>query len=80
MFDVLSDPAIYEFLDYGPPESVDALRSTYSRLESRKSPDGSEDWLNWAVRDDSARFVGYVQATVYPSRHAWIAFVIGSAH
>ena len=40
MFGVLSDPQIYRYLDYGPPPSVEHLREVYTKLESRKSPDG----------------------------------------
>jgi RimJ/RimL family protein N-acetyltransferase len=37
----------------------------FRRWESRRSPDGREGWLNWAVRlRDDRRAVGWVQATV----------------
>lgn len=45
MFQVLSDPAIYEF-ENSPPESVEWLERRYGRLESRCSLDGSQLWLN----------------------------------
>ena len=49
MFRVLSDPAIYEF-ENEPPESVERLRARYAYLEARRSPDGSQQWLNWVLR------------------------------
>jgi ribosomal-protein-alanine N-acetyltransferase len=49
MFAVLSDPAIYEY-ENAPPASVDALRARYAFLEGRRSPDGSQQWLNWVAR------------------------------
>ena len=49
MFAVLGDPAIYEY-ENEPPASLDALRRRYAALESRRSPDGSEGWLNWVIR------------------------------
>jgi ribosomal-protein-alanine N-acetyltransferase len=80
MFGVLSDPQIYRYLDYGPPPSVDYLRDVYTRLEPRKSPDGSQRWLNWVVHRNGAEPMGYVQATVTPPGTAWIAYVFSSKH
>lgn len=48
MFAVLSDPAIYEY-ENAPPASVDALRARYAFLEGRRSPDGSQQWLNLSL-------------------------------
>lgn len=78
MFPVLSDPAIYEWLDYGAPASVEALRTLYVRLEVGQSPDGSEVWLNWLVRLDGGRAIGYVQATVYPGHKTYVGYVLAS--
>ncbi len=64
MFELLRDPAIYEYLDYSPPASVEYLRDVYARLEARRSPDGSEAWLNWVIHPRDHPLVGYVQATV----------------
>ena len=44
MFEVLSDPAIYEF-ERVPPPSVERLAAGYRLRESRVSPDGRERWL-----------------------------------
>jgi len=78
MFSVLGDPAIYEF-ENQPPASLEALRRRYAALESRCSPDGREQWLNWVVRLPAGEAIGYVQATVYPDRRAAIAYEVGSA-
>lgn len=78
MFAVLSDPAIYEY-ENQPPASLEALRRRYAALESRRSPDGREQWLNWVIRLSAGEPIGYVQATVYPDRRAAIAYEIGSA-
>ncbi|HKO67308.1 MAG TPA: hypothetical protein VJU53_05840, partial [Burkholderiaceae bacterium] len=50
MFEVLSDEAIYQYLDYEAPVSADHLRTVYQRLEARRSPDGQQVWLNWVIR------------------------------
>ena len=77
MFDVLSDPAIYEF-ENEPPESREWLANRYRQLEGRMSPDGQEYWLNWAIRMLSGELAGYVQATVLKSGISYIAYEINS--
>ena len=78
MFALLSDPAIYTYLDYGPPASLEHLQGVYAQLETRHSPDGLEEWLNWIVIHDVP--VGIVQATIYADGSANVAYVFGSAH
>jgi hypothetical protein len=63
MFAVLGDPAIYEF-ENQPPASLEWLRTRFGKLESRRSADGTEQWLNWVVRIAGGGLIGYVQATV----------------
>jgi RimJ/RimL family protein N-acetyltransferase len=77
MFGVLSDPAIYEF-ENEPPPSQEWLQRRYERLESRASGDGTQAWLNWVIRLPSGELCGYVQATVLPSRVAYVAYELGS--
>ncbi len=79
MFKVLSDPAIYEF-EGEPPPSVERLAAGYRRRESRLSPDGSEQWLNWVVRLPSDDLAGYVQATVLASGVSYVAYEFASKH
>src|SRR2546430_10721018 len=79
MFVVLSDPAIYEH-ERKPPPSVEWLRERFGRLESRRSADGEERWLNWVIRLRTSELAGYVQATVLPTGRAAIAYVMSSRH
>jgi RimJ/RimL family protein N-acetyltransferase len=79
MYALLRDPALYEFLDQGPPASEAALLARFTRLQTRRSPDGSQHWLNWVVRLADDRLAGHVQATVYPDQSAHIAYVLGHA-
>ncbi|OYW24561.1 MAG: hypothetical protein B7Z55_01825, partial [Planctomycetales bacterium 12-60-4] len=79
MFDVLSDPAIYEF-ENAPPSSAIWLAERFARLETRLSPDGSEQWLNWVVRLPSNDLAGFVQATVASPGMATVACVLASRH
>ena len=79
LFAVLSDPAIYAH-ENAPPPSLDWLRERFVRLESRRSADGSEQWLNWVVRLPTSEFIGYVQATIHPDGRAAIAYVLSSVY
>jgi [ribosomal protein S5]-alanine N-acetyltransferase len=77
MFAVLSDPAIYEH-ENSPPQSLEWLRARFAKLESRRSADGQEQWLNWVIRVASGELIGYVQATVGADRRAAIAYELAS--
>ncbi len=77
MFSVLSDPAIYEF-ENSPPASAAWLTERFTRLESRVSRDGTEQWLNWVVRLPTGALAGYVQATIAADRTAHIAYELAS--
>ena len=79
MFDVLSDPAIYQY-ENAPPRSREWLRKRYARLESRASADGLEHWLNWVIRLRTLELIGYVQATVRTNGRAAIAYELASGY
>jgi RimJ/RimL family protein N-acetyltransferase len=79
MFAVLGDPAIYEY-ESEPPASLEWLRERFTKLESRRSADGREQWLNWVIRLPTSELIGYVQATVHPDQRAAIAYVLSSAY
>ena len=78
MFCVLSDQELYRFTGGEPPASLEAVRRWFTALETRKSPDGLEQWLTWIVRlADTKVCIGYVQATVKDGQ-ADIAWLIGT--
>jgi ribosomal-protein-alanine N-acetyltransferase len=79
MFVVLSDPAIYEYENKAPP-SLEWLRTRFTKLETRRSADGREQWLNWVIRLPTSELIGYVQATVRPEERAAIAYELSSAY
>jgi len=79
MFRVLSDPAIYEF-ENDPPRSEEWLARRYEFLESRGSPDGTEQWLNWVVQLPAGELAGYVQATVLASGTSYVAYELNSRY
>jgi ribosomal-protein-alanine N-acetyltransferase len=79
MFLVLGDPAIYQY-ENEPPPSLEWLRARFTKLETRRSADGHEQWLNWVIRLPTFELAGYVQATVYPEGRAGIAYQLSSAY
>jgi RimJ/RimL family protein N-acetyltransferase len=79
MFVVLSDPAIYEF-ENSPPESEEWLVNRFKKLESRKSPDGKQAWLNWVVRLPNQELAGDVQATSLESGMCYVAYELASMY
>ncbi len=86
LYPLLADARMAEFLDHPAPASLQALRERYGRLESRRSGDGREHWLNWAIllRDDAAAgdtrgAIGAVQASVLEDHRAWVAYEVGCA-
>ena len=77
LFCGLSDKRLYTFIDDKPPVSLAALRQRYEALATRRSPDGLQTWLNWAVGTLRPRkYIGYVQATVTKDGWADIAYVL----
>ena len=77
LFHGLRDKRLYTFIDDEPPVSLEALRRRYEMLLKRRSPEGLETWLNWAVRKlRPSEYIGYVQATVTKDGWADIAYVL----
>jgi RimJ/RimL family protein N-acetyltransferase len=78
LFSILSDATLYEYTGDAPPASVVELRVRYAQLEARRSPDGTELWLNWVLSETATGMsVGWVQATV-TAQHADVAWVVGT--
>jgi len=76
LFEGLRDKRLYDFIDDGPPASIESLRERFEKLSTQRSPDGLETWLNWALRTlKDRRYIGYVQATLR-NNSAEIAYVI----
>jgi RimJ/RimL family protein N-acetyltransferase len=77
MHGVLNHRELYQFTG-GRPLSLPELKERYKRLETQRSPDGSEAWLNWILRlRDSEAAIGTVQAGV-SSAAATLAWVVGT--
>jgi len=80
MFELLSDDRLYRFIPRDPPRSLEALSERYQRLETRKSPDGNEAWLNWMVRSKAeGKCLGRVEVTIRRDGSAYLAYELGVA-
>jgi RimJ/RimL family protein N-acetyltransferase len=64
LFDDLRDERLFRYHG-GRPESVQQLERRFETWRSRASPDGSQIWLNYALKNkNEASYVGWVQATI----------------
>ena len=80
LFPVLSEPGLYQFIENPAPKTEEDLEHRFKRWEAGASPDGSELWLNWAIRLDNQELVGHVQATVLSGATAWVAYMLSQRH
>jgi RimJ/RimL family protein N-acetyltransferase len=80
LFAVLADQRIYTYIPEEPPADQEQLRQRYQRLATRRSPEGDELWLNWALqRKQETDYIGVLQATVYTDHRADIAYLVHPA-
>jgi ribosomal-protein-alanine N-acetyltransferase len=81
LFTALSDAELYRFLDIKQPASIAALEAQYQLWGARRSPDGSQHWLNWAARlRDEDGYAGWFQSTTYADGNADIAYMVFAPH
>jgi [ribosomal protein S5]-alanine N-acetyltransferase len=80
LYPLLADPRQREFHE-DDPVSLDVLRERFRKGESRRSPDGCEHWLNWALlpREGDTNAIGFVQSTVQEDHRAWVAYQVATA-
>ena len=77
LFEALQAPELYTYIPQDAPSSLEALIARFEALSSRRSPDGHEDWLNWALRQRATGvYVGTVQATVREDHTALLAYMV----
>ncbi len=77
----LRDGSLYRFIPQDPPASIARLEERYRRVSTRRSPDGQEAWLNWALRlRDTTEYVGTLEATVHPINTATVAYLLFTPH
>ena len=77
LYEPFQSESIYEYIPENPSASVEALTTRYQWLSSRRFPDDQEVWLNWALRERGEdRYVGTLQATVFPDATASLAYIL----
>jgi ribosomal-protein-alanine N-acetyltransferase len=78
LFTILSEPRMYRFVPQDPPVSLAILARRFALLETRRSPDGTEAWLNWVLRSKpDGVCLGSVQVTVRRDGRAQLAYDLG---
>jgi ribosomal-protein-alanine N-acetyltransferase len=77
--ELFSDPELHQFVPF-EPISVEKMRERCLRWSRRRSPDGSELWLNWLARDRSGQAVAHFQAGVKTDGVASIGYLVGKNH
>lgn len=76
LYEHLLDWRLYTFIPQEPPASPEALEERYRKLSTRRSPDGREAWLNWALRVRSGGYAGLLEATVEADGNAYVAYTV----
>src|SRR5215210_7798265 len=77
LYEHLQDERLYRFIPQDAPASAQVLTNRYVVLSSRRSPDGREAWLNWAVRvRRSGDYAGTLEATVQEDMLAFVAYTV----
>ena len=77
LYEPLLDLRLYDFIPQDPPASSLALEERYRKLVTRRSPDGREAWLNWAMRDrEAGGCIGVLEATVQGDGTAFMAYTV----
>jgi RimJ/RimL family protein N-acetyltransferase len=72
----LQDERLYRFIPQDPA-TPQALEDRYEFLSGRRSSDGREAYLNWAVRErTSGDYAGTLEATVHDTPAATIAYMV----
>lgn len=80
LFAFLKEPLLYTYIPREPPLAASHVARRFEQLETRRSPDGSELWLNWAVRIAANGYAGLVEATVRADETALVAWTVFLPH
>lgn len=74
--ELFADPELHTFVPFEPP-TFEQQMERCARWAKRRSPDGTEIWLNWAGRHkDTSKIVAHFQAGVKPNGIASIGYLV----
>lgn len=77
LFADIQAPELYRFIPDNPPETKEVLEDKYTRWVRRRSVDGTEIWLNYAVYCPRySNYIGTVQATLHDFGKTYIAYEV----
>lgn len=79
LFEALQDIRLYRYHSGAPPQSIEELERRYAAWSTRKSSDGTQTWVNYAVRWNDGGYVAWVQATI-AGKHATIGYDVFPEH
>ena len=75
-FALWQDERLYTYIPFEPPTGLHALEERYRKLAVRRSPEGTEEWLNWFGREKSSgEYIVQVQVTIRPDSSAYLAYI-----
>lgn len=77
LVEFFSDNELHHFVPFEPP-TLEQQTKRCIQWAKRRSPDGTEIWLNWAARDNqSGKIAAHIQAGVKEDGIASIGYVVG---
>ena len=80
LWELFQDPELHQFVSFEAP-TLERQRERCLRWSKRRSPDGSEIWLNWAARTKStAKIVGHFQVGLKCDGVATVGYVVARSH
>ena len=81
LFPHLQSVESYTYIPFNAPKSLESLEERYRRWSARKSEDGSEIWLNYAIYSrQTNEYVGTLQATIEAEGRTYIAYNVFPTH
>lgn len=79
LWELFRDPELHHFVPF-EPISLEKQRERCAKWAKRRSPDGTEIWLNWAARErTSGQIMAHFQAGVKENGTASIGYVVARA-
>jgi RimJ/RimL family protein N-acetyltransferase len=79
LWELFKDPELHKFTPF-EPLTIEQQRERFARWAKRRSPDGSEIWLNWAGREKATqKTIAHFQAGVKDDGIASIGYLVARA-
>jgi [ribosomal protein S5]-alanine N-acetyltransferase len=80
LWDLFKDPELHHFVAIDL-SSFEKVKERCARWSMRKSPDGTELWLNWAGREkNSQQVIAHFQAGINSDGVATIGYLVARSH